>query len=156
VLAPLLIGAIILGALVVHQTVFKKDGLLHNELFSGGRNFPVALFVIFVDGMIFFAANNYYAYEMGVLFETDPFRVGLRFGITFIASMASSMMIAVYSSITKHVRTPIVVSFAMFIVFNGMRNILQPLTMSQADVSKRAWLLLEPAARLQHGSTQLF
>jgi MFS family permease len=154
VLAPLLIGAAILGALAVHQTVFKKDGLLHNELFSGGRNFPVALFVIFVDGMVFFAANNYYAYEMGVLFETDPFRAGLRFGITFIASIASSLMVAVYSSITKHVRTPIVVSFAMFIVFNGMKNILRPLITPQADVSKRAWLLLVLAVRLQHGSTQ--
>ncbi|KAE9363866.1 MFS general substrate transporter [Stipitochalara longipes BDJ] len=119
ILAPLLIGAAILGALVVHQTMFKKDGLLHNELFRGGRNFSVALFVIFVDGMVFFAANNYFAYEMGVLFETDPFRVGLRFGITFIASMASSIMIAVFSSITNHIRAPIILSFAMFIVFNA-------------------------------------
>jgi hypothetical protein len=122
VLAPLLIGAALLGALVVHQTIFKKDGLLHNELFRGGRNFSVALFVIFVDGMVFFAANNYYAYEMGVLFETDPFRVGLRFGITFIASMVSSIMIAIFSSITNHIRTPIVASFAMFVVFNGMKS----------------------------------
>jgi MFS family permease len=121
VLAPLLVGAAILAAFLIYEIKFKKDGLLHHGLFREDRNFAICLFVMFVDGMAFFAANNYYAFEVSVLYETDPIRVGLRFCMVFFGSIVSSLAIAVYASITKQVRLPIVVSFALFVVFFGKK-----------------------------------
>jgi Fungal trichothecene efflux pump (TRI12) len=121
VLAPLLLGLAFLVGLITQQ-VIKKDGLFHHELFRGDRNFAIALFIMFVDGMAFFAVNNYFAFEVSVVFETDPVRVGLRFCILFFASVVSSLMIAVYSSWSKNVHFPVVVSFALFVVFFGMYN----------------------------------
>ena len=119
VLAPLLIGAMFGIVLVIHQTIFKKDGLFHHDLFKGDRNFAIALFIMFVDGAAFFAVNGYFSFEVSVLYETDVLRVGLRFCIVFFASVFSSLLIAVYASYTKNVRYPIVVSFALFVVFFG-------------------------------------
>jgi MFS family permease len=124
VLAPLLVGAVLLAGLFVHQIKFKKDGLLHHGLFRGDRNFPIALFIMFVDGMAFFAANSYYAFEVATLYETDLFRTGLRFCIVFFAAIVSSLAVAAYSSITKHVREPIIISFALFVAFFGELSIL--------------------------------
>ena len=53
VLGPLLVGAAFFIALVVHQTFFKKDGLVHHDLFKKDRNFAVALGCFFADGIIF-------------------------------------------------------------------------------------------------------
>lgn len=116
VLAPLFVGFALIVGLTIHQ-VIKKDGLFHHELFRGDRNFTIALFIMFVDGLAFFAVNNYFAFEMSVIFETDVIRVGLRFCVVFFASVSSSLLIAVYSSWSKNVRFPIVVSFALFVVF---------------------------------------
>ena len=119
VLAPLLIGAVIGIALIIHQVKFQKQGLFHHDLFRGDRNFALVLFIIFIDGAAFCAANGYYAFEVSVLYETDPLRVGLRFCVVFFASVLSSLLIAVYASYTKRVRYPIVVSFALFVIFFG-------------------------------------
>jgi hypothetical protein len=121
VLAPLLIGSAFIGGLIIQQ-IIKKDGLFHHELFRGDRNFAIALFIMFVDGMAFFAANNYFAFEASVIFETDAVRVGLRFCIVFFASMASSLLVAVYSTWSKNVHAPIILSFALFTTFFGTSN----------------------------------
>jgi MFS family permease len=133
VLALLLIGAAFLVVLVVHQAKFKKNGLFHHDLFKGDRNFAIALFIMFVDGAAFFAVNGYFAFEVSVLYETDVLRVGLRFCIVFFASVVSSLMIAVYSSWSKNVRYPIIVSFALFVVFFGMWS-PPPILISQAHL----------------------
>ncbi|KAK6404295.1 hypothetical protein LTR95_018877, partial [Oleoguttula sp. CCFEE 5521] len=62
VLAPLIIGVALTGALLVYEIRFKKDGLLHHHLFRH-RNFPISLFCVFTEGLVFFCANNYFAFE---------------------------------------------------------------------------------------------
>lgn len=120
VLAPFFVGIAFLAAFVIHQGFFKKDGLVHHQLFSNDRNFALALFIIFVDGMVFFSANAYFSFEVSVLYETDPFRVGLRFCLVFISSLVASFLIAGYSSVRRTIRGPIVLSFVLFTVFFGM------------------------------------
>lgn len=119
VLAPLLIGVGFLIALIVHQTVLKKDGLYHHDLFKGQRNFAIAMGIMFTDGAAFFAVNGYFALEVSILYETNLIRVGLRFSILFFAGMVGSLLISFYSSYTKNVRYPITVSFTLFVIFFG-------------------------------------
>ncbi|KAG4441514.1 hypothetical protein IFR05_002971, partial [Cadophora sp. M221] len=116
---PFLVGATFLTGLAVHQIWFKKDGLVHHGLFTKDRNFALALFVIFVEGMVFYCPTVYYPFQVSVLYETDPVRVGLRFSVTFFSAIVSSIAIAVYSYIRKTVRAPIVVSFLCFTIFFG-------------------------------------
>jgi len=124
VVVPLVIGGLLLVALIIHQVWFRTDGLIHHGLFKMNRNFALALFILFVDGLSFFAANQYYSFEVGILYETDPFRIGLRYSIAFFGSIVGSLAVAVYASIRKTVRFPIVLSFLMFTLFYGMSHIL--------------------------------
>jgi hypothetical protein len=120
VLAPLIIGGILLFCLVAHQTYFKKDGMFHHGLFSRDRNFAIALFVIFVEGIVFYVSNVYYSFQIGVIYETDPVLISLHFCIMFFAAIVSSFGIAVYSSARRSVHVPIVLSLLLFAVFYGM------------------------------------
>jgi len=119
VLAPLVVGACFIIILIVHQTFLKKDGLIHHELFKNDRNFAVALGCFFADGMIFWAANNYFAFEVSVLYEQNPMLVGLHFCVAFFAAIAASCSVVLITMFTKSIREPIVVSFIMFMIFYG-------------------------------------
>lgn len=119
VLAPLLVGACFFVALIVHQTFFKKDGLLHHDLFKKDRNFAVALGCLFVDGIVFWAANSYFAFQVSVLYESKPILIGLHFCIAFFAGLAFVMVIPLLTKFTKRLREPIVVAFLNFTIFFG-------------------------------------
>ena len=51
-------------ALVVYETWFTKEGMFHHGLFQMGRNYAICLFCVFTDGISFFAANLYFAFEV--------------------------------------------------------------------------------------------
>ena len=76
-----------------------------------------------MDGIIFWAANNYFPFEVSVLYETDGFLVGVHFCITFIVAVAASFFIAFFSSKTKLIREPLVAAFLLFTLFFGKCNI---------------------------------
>ena len=117
VLATFLVGAGFMIVFVLYETFFKKDGMVHHDLF-GNRNFPLALVCIFVEGLVFFAANNYFAFEVSVLYTTDPLRVGLHYTISFWLLGLSAIGAGLYCTSRKSVRWPIVWSFICFLIFN--------------------------------------
>lgn len=119
VLTTLIIGGVLFIALIVHQTWFKKDGLIPHALFKKDRNFAVALGCFFADGMIFWAANSYFAYQVSVLYETDAMLVSLHFCIAFFVATVAAVSVGFITVLTKAVREPIVVSFVMFTLFFG-------------------------------------
>jgi len=91
--------------------------MFHHGLFSNGRNFPIALFCVFVEGLSFFAANNYFAFEVSVLYETDALRTGIRYGIAFILYAVSAVLAGAFCSKTKMIRFPTVVAFVFMTIF---------------------------------------
>ena len=117
VLATFLIGVASIIGLIVYEWLIKKDGMLHHALFHN-RNFPVALACVFVEGLIFFTANNYFAFQVSVLFTSDPLRVGLHYSIAFFAFATSSVITGYYCSKAKALRAPCVMAFTSFLVFN--------------------------------------
>ena len=150
VLAPLIVGFCVFVGLIVHQT-FKKDGLIHHDLFKKDRNFAVALGCFFADGMIFWAANNYFAFQVSVLYETDPMLVGLHFCIAFFAAIAAAASVVLISSFTKSIREPIVVSFIMFTIFYG-KICLHDMRSTDANFDQHLWLLPKFRAPQQFGA----
>lgn len=119
ILAPFVLGLAFLLGLAIHNGFYKRNGLFHHALFKKDRNFALAMLAMFVEGMSFFAANNFFALEMSLLFETDPVRVGLRFSIVFFTAILSASCVATYASAKKDIRTPTVLSFVAFLIFDG-------------------------------------
>lgn len=119
VLAPLVLGGVLFMALIAHQTFVKKDGLVHHDLFKKDRNFALALGCFFADGMIFWSANNYYAFEVSVLYETDALLINLHFCVAFFAGILAAVMVGIISAYTKWVREPIIASFLVLTLFFG-------------------------------------
>ncbi|EHK97725.1 putative Uncharacterized MFS-type transporter/MT1926 [Glarea lozoyensis 74030] len=131
--APFAIGLALALVLVAYETKFKKDGMFHHSLFSGNRNFTIALICVFCEGIAFFAANIYFAFQISVLYEKDFLIVGLRFAIAFMSTMVTSVFIGLYCAITKKVRWATVFAFLIFAVFFSC------MATTNKDTSKAAW-----------------
>lgn len=71
ILATLLVGSAFIVALIVYEWKFRKDGLFNHGLYSRDRNFVLATICVFVEGIVFYAVNGYYVYEITLLYETD-------------------------------------------------------------------------------------
>jgi hypothetical protein len=65
--APFAIGVTLAIVLALYETMFRDDGMFHHGLFQNNRNFSVALFCIFCEGIAFFAATVYCAFEVSYL-----------------------------------------------------------------------------------------
>ncbi|KAK0628354.1 hypothetical protein B0T17DRAFT_652233 [Bombardia bombarda] len=90
--ATFAIGLVIAALLVFYETYFKKDGMFHHDLFTGDRNFSIATLCVFCEGVAFFAANTYFAFEASVLYETDALLVGVRYSIMMnVSAIAASL-----------------------------------------------------------------
>lgn len=118
VLAPFLVGSVLAIIFILYESLGRKDGMVHHGLFKH-RNFALALVCIFVEGVIFFAANNYFAFEVSVLGSQDPLVVGLHYSVMFYVMSVSALGAGVYCSWRKSLRGPLVFSFACFLGFNG-------------------------------------
>ncbi|KAJ4419759.1 hypothetical protein N0V82_004802 [Gnomoniopsis sp. IMI 355080] len=115
--APFAIGlalAIILG---MYEHRFKKDGVFHHGLFKRDRNFAIALTCVFSEGIGFFAANQYFAYELNVLYTSDNLVVGLNYGIAYLVVIPASLLVGLYCTRTKKLRWITVLAFMIFITF---------------------------------------
>jgi hypothetical protein len=117
VLAPFILGIVLILMLIMYEVRFGQDGLFHYALFLRGRNFPIALSCIFVEGLVFFASNNYFAFEVTTLYETVVIIVGVRYSLFAITFGISTYVTGYYCSRTKTVRLPAVLSFTLLLAF---------------------------------------
>lgn len=62
--ATFAVGLALTVCLIVYETWFKKDGMFHHGLFRGNTNFAIAVLCVFSEGVGFFAANNYFAFQV--------------------------------------------------------------------------------------------
>ncbi|EFX04880.1 siderophore iron transporter [Grosmannia clavigera kw1407] len=132
--ATFAVGLALFLVLVAYETWFKTDGMLHHGLF-GHRNFAIALLCVFVEGLVFFAANNYFAYEAGVIYETDTLHVGLRYTVNMLVYGASAIFAGFYCSSTKNVRWPAACAFTSMVIF----FILMATATPSAASSRNVW-----------------
>lgn len=110
-------GLALATGLVVYETWFKKDGMFHHDLFTNNRNFSVAVFCVFSEGVAFFAANEYFAFQVSVLYETDAVLVAARYSIMLITAMVSAALTGLYCAIVRKVRWATFTAFVIFIIF---------------------------------------
>ncbi|GAM37349.1 hypothetical protein TCE0_023f07197 [Talaromyces pinophilus] len=117
VVAPFVAGVGLFIGLIFYALFVRKDGIVHHELFSN-RNFPIALGCQFVEGLTFFASNNYWPSESLKLLSSDTLLVGANYGIAFIAGIIFAGFGAAFSWKTKLLRPPAMLAFVLFVIFD--------------------------------------
>ncbi|KAK4189070.1 major facilitator superfamily domain-containing protein [Podospora australis] len=115
--ATFAIGVTVAMTLAAYETFFKKNGMFHHGLFTGNRNFPIATLCVFAEGVAFFAANTYFAFQVNVLYEQDALLVGVRYSLMMITSAFAACATGWYCSVAKKVRSATVLAFLMFVAF---------------------------------------
>lgn len=114
--ATFAVGMAFIVLLCVYEVFFKKDGMFHHGLFRN-KNFPIALACIFCEGVAFFAANQYFAFQVGVMYETDNLIVGVRYSIALLVSILSALLAGAYCAVTRRVRLITALAFVIFVAF---------------------------------------
>lgn len=117
IIATFVVGFVFLIGFAIYEWRFKKDGVLHHDFFHD-RNFLWALLTIFVEGLVFFTANNFFAFEVSIFTQQDLLLSGLHFGMAFIGGLVFAFLAALYSSKRKVLRMPITVGFSCILIFN--------------------------------------
>lgn len=114
--APFAVSIVLAMALIIYEWKFKADGLFHHGLFQN-RMFAICLFCVFSEGIAFFAAITYFAFQTNVLYEEDFLLVTVRFAIGFMATLLASLTTGLYCTATKKVRVATFVAFIVFVAF---------------------------------------
>lgn len=115
--ATFAVGLAFALGLIGYEAFYKKDGMFHHGLFTGNRNFSISLFCVFAEGVAFFAANTYFAFQVSVLYETDAIIVGTRYSLMLISACIGASLAGLYCAVTKRVRWVTVVAFTIFVIF---------------------------------------
>ncbi|KAE8315878.1 major facilitator superfamily domain-containing protein [Aspergillus transmontanensis] len=116
ILGPFIVGVVAMILFIVYEWRFKKDGMLHHDLWHN-RNFAVSLLVIFVEGLSFFAANSYFAYEVMVMYDVNILIAGANFAIMFFAGLVFSPVFGLWSLKRKTMRPQLVLGGAFLLLF---------------------------------------
>ncbi|KAH8703170.1 major facilitator superfamily domain-containing protein [Talaromyces proteolyticus] len=117
VVAPFVVGVGLLIGLISYALFVKKDGIVHHKLFLH-RNFAIALGCQFVEGLSFFASNNYWPSETRKFLSPDTLLVGANYTVAFIAGIIIAGFGAAFSWKTKLLRPPSTLAFVLFIIFD--------------------------------------
>ncbi len=111
------VGVALALVLVAYEAFIKRDGMFHHGLFTGNRNFSVSLFCVFSEGVAFFAANNYFAFQVSVLYEADTILVATRYSIMLISAAVGAILTGWYCAVARRVRWATVLAFLIFVAF---------------------------------------
>ncbi|KAK4891827.1 hypothetical protein LTR27_009679 [Elasticomyces elasticus] len=117
IIGPLVVGVILLIVFILYEWKINATGILHHGLFSRGRNFGICLALIFAEGLAFFAANTYFAFENAVLYDQTVFYAGLEFTVVFWTANVGTALTSLYVSRTKTVRVPLIFATMCVTIF---------------------------------------
>ncbi|CEI67811.1 unnamed protein product [Fusarium venenatum] len=107
--------------------------MFHHCLFQD-RNFPLSLGCIFAEGMVFFCANDHFAFEVSIFFSQDSLITGAHYSVAFAALGISAIISGLWCSKTKAMRVPTIVAFSFFVLFNVLMA-----TISQKSTTSQIW-----------------
>ena len=125
IIAPLVVGAVLLILFILYEWLVKKDGMLHHGVFTNGRNFPLVFGLFFMEGLVFFATNSFYSFEVAVVYGKELFIAGAYYALGFAILIVVSQITGVYCAKTKTIRGPLVVAFLSFSLFLALMATLK-------------------------------
>ncbi|VUC36414.1 unnamed protein product [Clonostachys rosea] len=120
VLSLLVIGLVTLIGFGIYEWKGTKTGILHHELFrggkAGGRTFAICIVLMMIEGIMLFSYVIFYPVMTAILFEQDPFLLTVR-GLPFwVVSGLSTVGWGYWSMRFRTIRSPL---FAGFLIFTA-------------------------------------
>ncbi|KAK0118533.1 hypothetical protein ONS96_011629 [Cadophora gregata f. sp. sojae] len=143
VLATIVVGCVTLLSFGLYEWKFMKTGIIHHDLFRGGksqgRSLAVFLCLIFIEGIVLFGYMIFYPVITSALFETDPFLQVARSQPAWICGMLSTAIYGLLSTKTRSIRIPIAIGFT--ILTGGLIGLatIQPTDSTSAIVLSGLW-----------------
>lgn len=125
IIGPIVVGGCLLLSFIFYEWVMKKDGMLHHGVFTNGRNFPLVYGLFFVEGLLFFATNSYFAFEVAEVFGKDLFTAGAFYSLGFAMLVLTTQIAGIYCSKTKTIRGALVLAFLSFAIYCALMAALK-------------------------------
>ncbi|KAK4057263.1 hypothetical protein OIO90_001760 [Microbotryomycetes sp. JL221] len=110
------VGGAIMVLCVLYEWKGTSTGFLDHRLFREGRNFPIALVLIAVEGSLFYLINNIYTGQVHNLWAKEPGSVlaNARILPFFMAVQVISPFVSIYVTKTKDIKWPLFAGFLLF------------------------------------------
>ncbi|KAJ8126120.1 hypothetical protein O1611_g7518 [Lasiodiplodia mahajangana] len=118
VAVPLSLGLALLVCFAGYEWKGRSDGLVAHIFFRQNANFVYSVFAFAVEGWIFYSAVNSVVPQiiLNLGFETDAWRISIRQLSYQLVVLFVSIPITWYSTRFKDLKSPLLVTFVIFLV----------------------------------------
>ncbi|KAK5325610.1 hypothetical protein LTR93_003830 [Exophiala xenobiotica] len=114
-LSTMIIGLVTLIAFAVYEWKGTKTGILHHDLFRGGRNkgrtFAICVALLFVEAIMTFGYGLFFPVLSQILFTTDPVLIVARSQACWIPAIFSTLLWGYISTRYRTIREPLLIGF---------------------------------------------
>jgi hypothetical protein len=114
VIGTLCAGVGTLIVLIIHQVFFNKHGILDHDLWT--RNFCVAAFGCFVEGIVFLAILLFFPLETSILWETRVYFQNARLLAFFATTAVVAPLVGYYTRHTRDLKNPLIVGWMIVLI----------------------------------------
>ncbi|KAK6365118.1 hypothetical protein LTS17_011596 [Exophiala oligosperma] len=125
-LAPLILGLVVFLGAFVYDFTYAKDPLFPWYLFKKFREFSSLLMLVFVAGMVFFAASALNAQTILYLYTADPIKIGVYSIPSGAGQLVGGVIIPGLVHYIKHVHYQLTFSVFMQTLFFGLAALITP------------------------------
>ncbi|KIW52004.1 hypothetical protein PV05_10666 [Exophiala xenobiotica] len=125
-LAPLILGLIVFLGAFVYDFKVAKDPLFPWYLFKMFREFSSLLMLVFVAGMVFFAASALNAQTILYLYTADPIKIGVYSIPSGAGQLVGGVIIPGLVHYIKYVHYQLTFSVFMQTLFFGLAALITP------------------------------
>ncbi|KAH8656341.1 major facilitator superfamily domain-containing protein [Ilyonectria robusta] len=125
VTAPFVVGIVLLICFGIYEWRGTGGRLINRTLFKD-RNFAIALFAMFMEGLSFFTTNSYLVREITLLYDSDTLIASTPFMIVFIVTIFMSPVVGIYTTVAKSLRNSLVIGFVFITLYNALMATLTP------------------------------
>ncbi|KAG4420797.1 hypothetical protein IFR04_006077 [Cadophora malorum] len=128
VVAPLVVGLVMLVAFCVYEWKGRDDGLVAHVFFARGPNFALSVFAFAVEGWIFYSAVNSVTplIVLHLGFETSAWKISIRQLSYTLVTLFASIPITLYSTWKKDLKSPLLLTFGLFLVVTICYSNIKP------------------------------
>ncbi|ORY86666.1 major facilitator superfamily domain-containing protein [Leucosporidium creatinivorum] len=114
---PVAVGCVGFIACLIYEWKGTSTGFLDHRLFQSGRNFPLAMLLVAVEGSLFYLINNIYPSEVnGLWAEPGSMNANARLLPFFLVIFAVAPIMSYYVTRTKDLKWPLCAGFICFAV----------------------------------------
>ncbi|TVY82674.1 Trichothecene efflux pump TRI12, partial [Lachnellula suecica] len=125
-LAPLILGLFVFLAAFAYDFTLAKDPLFPWYLFRSFREFSSLIVLVFVAGMVFFAASALNAQTILYLHTPDPIKIGLYSIPSGAGQFVGGVLIPALIHYIKHVHFQLTFAVFMQTLFFGLAALITP------------------------------